>query len=50
MEYNLGDSPVTSHSWNANRTRKIKCNVLVLIKMLSLNLYVELYRNSTDTK
>lgn len=22
MEFNLGDSPVTSHSWNANRTRK----------------------------
>jgi len=22
MEYNLGDNPVTSHSWNANRTRK----------------------------
>lgn len=22
MEFHLGDSPVTSHSWNANRTRK----------------------------
>lgn len=32
MEYNLGDSPVTSHSWNANRTRKfnitLNCNLV----------------------
>lgn len=36
MEYNLGDNPVTSHSWNANRTRKFD---------LSIKLLLEVYQN-----
>lgn len=34
MEFNLGDSPVTSHSWNANRTRKFDLMNQISIEIL----------------
>lgn len=44
MEYHLGDNPVTSHSWNANRTRKFDVfftNSITFLKIVSLK-YIEI--------